>query len=59
MEGYEDEDGNHIPGEIEKAEQEGRQINFEGHSSIKDKKAQETYNKEYDEYENLKITKIK
>ena len=54
MEGYEDEDGNHIPGEIEKAEQEGRQINFEGHSSIKDKKAQETYNKEYDEYENLK-----
>jgi hypothetical protein len=54
MEGYDDENGNHIPGEIEKAEQEGRKINFEGHSSIKDKKAQEIYNKEYDEYENLK-----
>jgi len=54
MEGYYDDDGNYIPGEIEKAEQEGRKINFEGHSSIKDKKAQEIYNKEYDEYENLK-----
>jgi hypothetical protein len=54
MEGYYDDEGNYVPGEIEKAEQEGRKINFEGHSSIKDKKAQETYNKEYDEYENLK-----
>lgn len=54
MEGYEDEDGNYIPGEIEKAEQEGRQIKFKGNISKTDKKAQETYNKEYDEYENLK-----
>jgi hypothetical protein len=54
MEGYEDEDGNYIPGEIEKAEQEGRQIKFKGNVSKTDKKAQETYNKEYDEYENLK-----
>jgi len=54
MEGYEDEDGNYIPGEIEKAKQEGRQIKFKGNISKTDKEAQETYNKEYDEYENLK-----
>jgi hypothetical protein len=54
MEGYEDEDGNHIPGEIEKAEQEGRQINFKGNVSKADKEAQETYTQEYNEYENLK-----
>ena len=54
MEGYEDEDGNYIPGEIENAETEGRQIKFKGNISKADKKAQENYNKEYDEYENLK-----
>ena len=54
MEGYEDEEGNHIPGEIEKAEQEGRQINFKGNVSKADKEAQEAYTQEYDEYENLK-----
>ena len=54
MEGYEDEEGNYIPGEIEKAEQEGRQLQFKGNSSVADKKAQKNYNKEYDEYENLK-----
>ena len=54
MEGYEDEEGNYIPGEFEKAEQEGRQLQFKGNSSVADKKAQKNYNKEYDEYENLK-----
>ena len=54
MEGYEDEDGNYIPGEIEKAQQEGRQINFKGNVSKADKKAQEKYTQEYNEYENLK-----
>jgi hypothetical protein len=54
MEGYEDEDGNYIPGEIENAEREGRQLNFQGNFSKADKEAQENYNKEYDEYENLK-----
>lgn len=54
MEGYTDEEGNHVPGEIEKAEQEGRRIQFKGRTGRQDKKAQEAYNKAYDEYENKK-----
>ena len=54
MEGYEDEDGNYIPGEIEKAKQEGRQIKFKGNVSKGDKEAQEKYIQEYGDYENLK-----
>jgi hypothetical protein len=50
MEGYEDEEGNWIPGEYEQAKQEGRKIEFQGLSSLKDKKAQEKYNTEYDKY---------
>ena len=51
MEGYEDEEGNHIPGEIENAQTEGRQINFKGRSSLDDKKAQEAYNQEWIQYQ--------
>ena len=51
MEGTYDEEGNEIPGEIQKAQQEGRRINFQGASSKQDIKAQEEYNKAYDEYE--------
>jgi hypothetical protein len=51
MEGYEDEDGNYIPGEIENAEREGRQLQFKGNSSKADKKAQEEYNQEWTQYQ--------
>ena len=48
MEGYEDKEGNYVPGEIENAEKEGRQINFKGASSLRDRKQQKKYNEEYD-----------
>lgn len=50
-EGSYDDEGNYIPGELENAEKENRRINFEGQYGRKDKKAQEQYNLEYDEYE--------
>ena len=50
MEGFYDEEGEWIPGEIEQAQQEGRKIDFHGLSSLKDKKAQQKYNTEYDQY---------
>jgi hypothetical protein len=59
VEGYEDEEGNWIPGEIEKAEQEGRRINFQGANSLKDRKAQEEYNAAFDAYEeDQKVRKL-
>jgi hypothetical protein len=54
MEGYEDEEGNYIPGEIEKAQQEGRRINFRGASSLKDLREQKRYNQEWDKINNDK-----
>jgi predicted Zn-ribbon and HTH transcriptional regulator len=51
-EGSYDEEGNYIPGEIENAEKENRRVNFDhGQMGRKDRKAQEQYNLEYDEYE--------
>jgi hypothetical protein len=50
MEGYYDEEGEWVPGEIESAQNEGRKITFHGYNSLQDKKAQKKYNKEYDEY---------
>ena len=50
-EGSYDEEGKYIPGELENAETEGRRINFQGQYGRKDRKAQEKYNLEYDEYE--------
>jgi hypothetical protein len=54
MEGYEDEEGNYIQGEIEKAQQEGRRINFRWASSLKDLREQKKYNQEWDKIDNDK-----
>ena len=54
MEGYTDDEGNYIPGEIEKAQEEGRRINFRGASSLRDLKEQKRYNEEYDKIDNAK-----
>ena len=47
MQGYYDDEGNYFPGEIEKAEEEGRQINFKGASSLRDIKQQKIYNEKW------------
>ena len=54
MEGYENEDGEYIPGEIERAEQEGRKINFKGASSLRDLKNQKEYERQWSEYQKQK-----
>jgi hypothetical protein len=50
MEGYENEEGESVPGEIETARMENRQINFTGANSIKDLIRQRKYKKEYPKY---------
>ena len=50
MEGYENEEGTRVPGEIEIARMENRQINFTGANSIKDLIRQRKYKKEYPKY---------
>jgi len=50
MEGYENEEGTRVPGEIETARMENRQINFTGSNSIKDLIRQRKYKKEYPKY---------
>ena len=50
MEGTTDDEGNYIPGEIDKAEQENRLINFKGASSIKDLINQKNYNEQSKNY---------
>jgi hypothetical protein len=49
-EGYDDEEGNHIPGEIEKAQQQNRQIKFLDPISKDDELAQQRYKEEYAQY---------
>ena len=49
-EGYDDDQGNHIPGEIEKAQQQNRQIRFLEPVSNEDELAQQSYKEEYAEY---------
>jgi hypothetical protein len=51
MEGYENEEGMRVPGEIETARMEDRQIKFTGANSIKDLIRQRKYKKEYPKYE--------
>lgn len=51
MEGYENKEGTRVPGEIERAQNEDRQIKFTGASSIKDLIAQRKYNKQYPEWD--------
>jgi hypothetical protein len=48
--GYDDEDGNYIDGEIEKAKKQNRRINFLKPFSKDDISAQQTYNDEFDQY---------
>jgi hypothetical protein len=53
-EGYDDNEGNHIPGEIEKAQQQNRQIRFLDPVSDEDELAQQGYKEEYAEYKKIK-----
>jgi hypothetical protein len=48
--GYDDQNGNHIDGEIEKAKKQNRRINFLKPFSNDDTLSQKTYNDEFDEY---------
>lgn len=48
--GYDDKDGNHIDGEIEKAKKQNRRINFLKPFSKDDISSQQTYNDEFDQY---------
>jgi len=53
MEGYQGGDA-YYPGEIERAQEEGRRIEFKGFRNKADKALQEEYNRAYDEYERKK-----
>ena len=53
-EGYDDNEGNHIPGEIEKAQQQNRQIRFLDPVSDEDELAQQSYKEDYAEYKKIK-----
>jgi hypothetical protein len=53
-EGYDDNEGNHIPGEIEKAQQQNRQIRFLDPVSDEDELAQQGYKEDYAEYKKIK-----
>lgn len=58
--GYDDENGNHIDGEIEKAKKQNRRINFLKPFSKDDKSSQQTYNDEFDQYLQTKnLTDVK
>jgi hypothetical protein len=50
MEGYQGGDA-YYPGEIERAQEEGRRIEFQGYRNKADKALQEEYNRAYDKYE--------
>jgi hypothetical protein len=51
MEGYEEEEGNWVPGEIEQAQQENRRIQFQGLPTLQDRKNQQEYNAAFDQYD--------
>ena len=53
-EGYDDDEGNYIPGEIEKAQQQNRQIRFLDPISDEDELAQQSYKEDYAEYKKIK-----
>ena len=50
MEGYYDEENNWVPGEYEKAAEEGRKINFQGAASLRDLRNQKEYQLKYEQY---------
>lgn len=55
--GYDKEVGDeteYVPGEIERAEQEGRKINFKGAATLRDLKKQKEYDRQWLEYQNQK-----
>jgi hypothetical protein len=51
FEGYYDEEGNYIPGELEIANELGNKVEFRGAASLRDYINQQKYAKEYDEYQ--------
>ena len=51
FEGYEDEEGNFVPGELDYGNATGSEIEFKGAASLRDLINQKKYEKEYEEYE--------
>ena len=51
FEGYENEEGEYIPGELEIANELGNKVEFKGAASLRDYMNQQKYAKEYEEYE--------
>lgn len=51
FEGYEDEEGNFIPGELDYGNATGSKMEFKGAASLRDLMNQKKYEKEYEEYE--------
>jgi len=51
FEGYYDEEGEYIPGELEIANELGNKVEFKGAASLRDYMNQQKYAKEYEEYE--------
>ena len=51
FEGYEDEEGKYVPGELDYGNETGSQIEFKGAASLQDLINQQKYAKEYEEYE--------
>ena len=50
MEGYFNEENEWVPGEYERAQEEGRPINFQGAASLKDLRNQKEYQLKYEQY---------
>jgi hypothetical protein len=51
FEGYEDEEGNFVPGELDYGNEVGGKMEFKGAASLKDLMNQQKYKKEYEEYD--------
>ena len=51
FEGYEDEEGNFIPGELDYGNETGGKMEFRGAASLRDYMNQQKYAKEYEEYQ--------
>jgi hypothetical protein len=51
FEGYEDEEGNFVPGELDYGNATGSEIEFKGAASLRDFMNQKKYKKEYEEYD--------
>ena len=51
FEGYEDEEGNFVPGELDYGNATGSEMEFRGAASLRDYMNQQKYKKEYEEYD--------